>query len=135
MSNCSIPTELLEDFDAPPFQNTPAILWMHNLTPRFGRRNDVLSLMQGTEEEQQDYIIGLLASSIAMLCFFGLWMIVLAVFKCMGPSEVGILSGKPNTTRQTKPHRMWFLRFLVLFAGLSIIVSSILMSVKGYVIF
>jgi hypothetical protein len=134
MANCSIPTELLEDFHAPPFQNTPAIRWMHDLPPRFGRRNDLLSLMQGTEDEQQDYIIGLLASSIAMFCFFGLWMIVLAVFKCMGPSEVGILSGKPNTTPQTKPRRMWFLRLLVLFAGLSIIVSSILMSVNGYVI-
>jgi hypothetical protein len=134
MSNtttCSIPTEFLEDFDAPAFENTAAIRWMHDAPPRYGRSKDILLLMEGTEEEQQDYMRGLLASSITMLCFFGFWMILLAVFYCMGPSQVGILSGKPPNQTTTPPRKLWFLRMLVLFAGFSIILSSILMSVNG----
>jgi hypothetical protein len=131
-STCSIPTDLFEDFDAPAFKNTAAIQWMHDVPPRYGRSKDILLLMEGTEDEQEDYIRGLLASSITMLCFFGVWMIILAIFHCMGPSQVGVLSGKPpNPTIPTPPRKLWFLRMLVLFAGLSIIISSILMSVNG----
>jgi hypothetical protein len=69
-TSCDIPTEFIEAFDAPDFQNTKAIRWMHGITPRFGHSRNLLLLMQGNEDEQKDYIRGLIASSIAVFCFF-----------------------------------------------------------------
>jgi hypothetical protein len=146
-TSCDIPTEFIEAFDAPDFQNTKAIRWMHGITPRFGHSRNLLLLMQGNEDEQKDYIRGLIASSIAVFSFFLVWMIFLLIFKCMGPNEAGILSGRPKEL-QAKPHnpqdlaawdreyakvrkRLNLLRGLVLFAGFSIILSSILMSANG----
>eukprot|EP00934_Nitzschia_sp_Nitz4_P007545 Nitzschia sp. Nitz4//scaffold1_size375055//99440//101442//NITZ4_000238-RA/size375055-augustus-gene-0.710-mRNA-1//-1//CDS//3329540931//7535//frame0 len=92
---CEIPNvELIEEYNATEFYNTRAIEWMHSVSPRFGHSKNILSLMEGSDTQQKDYMRGLMASSLAMFCFFGVWMIVLLVFRCMGPYEVGFLSGR-----------------------------------------
>jgi hypothetical protein len=149
MNSCEIPdVNLVEPFDAPSFLNTKSIRWMHELTPRFGNSNDLLMLMEGNEDEQQEYVKGLLASSIAILCFFLVWLIFLLVFWCMGPYEVGVLSGKPRPLRPQPPNnsgdliawkqrrslaqtRLNRLRMMICLCGSVIITSSLLMSVKG----
>lgn len=148
-NSCEIPSlDLLEPFAAPPFVNTKTIRWMHELTPRFGNSNDLLLLMEGNEDEQRDYIKGLIASNIAIFCFFLVWMIFLLVFQCMGPYEVGILSGKPRPLppqpandsgelivwkqlKSAAERRMNRVRVLICICGLIIIISSLIMSVKG----
>lgn len=148
-SSCNIPElNLVESFIPPEFVNTQSIRWTHENAPRFGHSSDLLLLMQGTPEEQKDYLKGLMASSIAMFCFFLVWMIFLVVFKCMGPKEMGILSGKARPLPPQPPEgseeleawqqrranaerRLGLIRVLICICGLFIIISSCLMAVKG----
>ena len=94
--SCDIASvDLIESFEAPkPFENTRTILWMHESTPRGGHTNDIMMLMQGSDEQQQDYMEGILAAAIGMFVFFLGWMICLWMFSCMGPYEAGWLSGR-----------------------------------------
>ncbi len=118
------------------------------MAPRFGASNDLRLLMEGNSEEQADYLRGLLASSIAMVCFFLVWMIILVVFRCMGPQEVGFFSGKarplpPQPSEDSEDLVAWqslkakaemrmnLVRVVVCICGLLIIISSCLMAVKG----
>jgi len=104
--------------------------------------------MQGSPDEQKDYLKGLIASSIAMFCFFVVWVIFLTVFRCMGPYEVGMLSGKarplpPQPPDGSEEYEAWqqkknkaekrlgFFRVIICICGLIIIISSCLMAVKG----
>lgn len=148
-NSCEIPTlNLLEPFDAPSFVNTETIRWTHDRTPRFGNSNDLTLLMTGNEDEQREYMKGLLSSSIAIFCLFLVWLIFLLVFRCMGPYEVGILSGKPRPLPPKPPNdsgdlivwkrqrslaetRMNRLRAMICFCGIAIIISACLMSLKG----
>ena len=133
-SSCEIPTEFLieESFTgAPDFENTVAIRWMHNNMPRFGYPRELSTLMTGTSEEQTQYKRGLIATSYAMICVFVLWSILLILFKRMGPKKAGILSGASPTVSNTPPLRKRIFRGIFLFAGLSIIICSILMSLNG----
>jgi hypothetical protein len=50
---CSPPTNLLDNFDTVSFQNTKAIVWMHDIPPRYGKPNDVLLFMVGDEQQQK----------------------------------------------------------------------------------
>lgn len=146
--SCEIPSvDLIEAFEAPPFQNTPAIEWIHT-APRFGHTNNVLLLMQGNEDEQRDYIMGLISSSIAVFCFFLLWVVLLIVFKCMGPYEAGFLSGEPRPLpsrpaansseyaswkRDADKQTRWLqvLRIIACFSGFAVVLGAILMATKG----
>jgi hypothetical protein len=49
---CSLPTNLLNTFDTVSFQNTKAIVWMHEIPPRYGKPKDVLLYMAGNEQQQ-----------------------------------------------------------------------------------
>jgi hypothetical protein len=154
--SCDVQTEFPEEFLGGIFENTEAIEFMHNTPPRYGHSSDINLLINGSESEQEDYLRGLLASSITIFWFFMIWMFFVWVFKCMGPYAVGIFSGRrvplPAKPRQAdyednkkyeEKLEKWirhyegvklgntFMKGLVLFAGLSIIVSSILLSVKG----
>jgi hypothetical protein len=96
-SFCPLQTDFIEDppFDRVPFENTAAILWMHDSPPRFGHTRDLNKLIMGSEEDGEDYVLGLVAGSIAMFCFFFVWICLLIVFKCCcgGPRRVGFWSG------------------------------------------
>ena len=156
----TIPTDLLDGFEADKFENTVAIEWMH-AWPRLGHGRDVLKLMQGSEDEQRDYIMGLLASSLTLGMFYLIWLFILLAFKSLGPSQAGLLSGRipkfPPRPASPKGHnsssfgwanqseevRRWerryqrarwklrILRILVGMAGVCIIISSIVLSLHG----
>ena len=121
----------MDEFDAPAFENTAAVRWMHGSTPRFGHSRELLALMVGSEDEQKDYQKGLLASSITLICMFVVWSIVLITLKLMGPGQVGWWSGK-TSKRNPAPRQTPLLKGLVCFAGFSIILCSLLMSINGY---
>jgi hypothetical protein len=133
-SSCEIPTEFLveETFtNAPEFETTAVIRWMHEKTPRFGYPRDLSALMAGTEEQQNDYKRGLILTSYTMICVFVLWSVLLVAFKRMGSDKAGILAGAAPSVANTPLRRKKILRSVFLFAGLSIIICSILMSVYG----
>jgi hypothetical protein len=141
------------------FADTNAIRFAHAAAPRYGHTANISKLLDGTEDDKEDYLRGLLASSITIFSFFVVWMFVLLAFKWSGPHSVGVLSGrrlplppKPETENYEDDmegyqealdewNRIYHkvnrsqnvMKGLVVFAGLSIIVSSILLSVKGYV--
>ena len=84
------------------FENTITIERFHYTFPRFGHgRNITADLIQGSPSQQRNYLVGLLASSIAIFCFFVVWVIFLFVLKGLGPSRVGLFSGR--RIRHVKP--------------------------------
>lgn len=95
-TTCSI--DLEDDVEMPwvqpQFQNTNPIIAAHTKMWRGGHTNDVTSLILGTKEEANSYIVGLLVSSITILVFFLAWMILLITLKGCGRNRVGFLSGK-----------------------------------------
>ena len=95
MAFCSIEGVEEPDFFKTPFHNTETIRRMHGSTPRFGHQSNLTRLIaeDGDPDDDNDYILGLLASSIAMFCFFSIWITILLVLKCCGPKRVGFWSG------------------------------------------
>jgi hypothetical protein len=99
---------------------------------------------------------GLLASSVTILVFFLIWSFLLLMFKCLAPSNSSNatrwLTGKqlyideppnPDSMPFTVKHSEWqrhyqnikiqlySLRAVVLFSGISIVISAIVMSIGG----
>lgn len=48
----------------------------------------------GPDDERSDYAKGLFAASLLIAAFIIVWFIMLCVFRCLGPKNVGMLSGK-----------------------------------------
>mmetsp|Transcript_4121 Transcript_4121/g.9611 ORF Transcript_4121/g.9611 Transcript_4121/m.9611 type:complete len:284 (+) Transcript_4121:69-920(+) len=84
MSTCTLIKSVTNETSyAPnPFENTGNIQFYHNNVPRFGNTNEILNLLQGTSDQQQEYIQGLLAAPILLGIFIMTWIIVLCVFSC-----------------------------------------------------
>jgi hypothetical protein len=162
MGECIIDGGHYGAFETDRFANTRAIDLAHEVPHRYGHTNNLSLLMSGTEEEQNDYLIGLVATAVSMFIFFLVWTFVLLIFKYMGPTKVGGMSGQmtamppppiPETTScegnepsqykedltewhtlyRKKGRRLNIARYAVVVAGISIIVSSICMSIFGYV--
>jgi hypothetical protein len=91
--SCQIDDNFEVPFTRDAFRNSAAIEWMHDGPPRFGHSRNVNKFINGDASEQEDYMKGLIASSIAMFCFFFVWIVILIIFKCLGPTRVGFLSG------------------------------------------
>ena len=104
--------ETIERYLAP-FENTPAIDFVHHTVHRYGftsnvtevieYKNQVILNLSTTDQDggpvitdkEQDYLIGLLATSITTGIIFICWTFLLIEFRfCLGPSKVGGLSGK-----------------------------------------
>ena len=52
--DCTISSEIFDNkFRAKEFMNTDIIEWMHQFPPRFGKTNDVLALLIGTNQDQK----------------------------------------------------------------------------------
>lgn len=71
-------------------------LWsaVHSRTPRLGHTDDIDKLIFGSGDDGQDYLVGVIASSILIFFFFLVWGAMLIGMKCLGPNRVGIFSGK-----------------------------------------
>jgi hypothetical protein len=157
--SCQVQLEYPDEF-SDVFTNTNAIRFSHAMALRYGHSSDISKLLDGDEDDKNDYLLGLLASSITIFIFFVVWMFFLLAFKWAGPYSCGVLSGsrvplppKPlpenyedseegyqealdewNEIYHKVNRSQNVMKGLVVFAGLSIVVSSILLSVKGYVI-
>ncbi len=155
---CTIPAVFETDFAPAIFQNTHSIRFWHQAAIRYGNSNDIKFLIEGSESQTEDYLRGLLASSITIFSIAVVWCIFLVAFKCIGPYGVGWLSGrhipikpKPFEADYVKEEEFqvasvsWdkkcnkifrshkIMKGFVIFSGLGIVASSIMLSVKGYV--
>mmetsp|Transcript_59560 Transcript_59560/g.70970 ORF Transcript_59560/g.70970 Transcript_59560/m.70970 type:complete len:235 (+) Transcript_59560:97-801(+) len=83
-----------EDYAPPTFDETFAIIVMHN-APRMGQSNNVTLLLAGSDDEKKSYITGLLALPIIILTIFLTWSLVLLILKLLGGKRVGWASGAP----------------------------------------
>ena len=72
---------------------TAATRVMHDM-PRFGHSRDFANLF-ASNEEQKDYIAGLLFAGIFLISIFLTFSVILLILKCFGPKRVGYLAGAP----------------------------------------
>jgi hypothetical protein len=157
---CPVQTSWEEEFRPNSFENTYSIRVWHSGSARFGKPSDMRLLIEGNKEDGQDYLRGLLASSIIIFCVAVVWCCLLLVFKCWGPRKCGWLSGQnipipaepdakcysnggvndpayleDTEERQTKLEKVHrtrkILKSIVIFSGLGIMASAIMLSVKG----
>ena len=88
---------LAEDhFNPEPFEPSDRLERTNEIAFRFGGSNDMITLLQGTDEEKKDYVVGLVATSLFVAAFFLVWCIVLLVLQCSRSSykRYGFLSGR-----------------------------------------
>lgn len=64
-------------------------------TQRFGHTRDFTRLFSSDSTEAQDYVKGLVLSAIFLLSLLASWVILIIIFRCLGPRRVGFLSGAP----------------------------------------
>jgi hypothetical protein len=106
MSSCTVSSSFRDPaFFPDAFHNTRAIEFVRRMTFRYGHTSDIVLLATGSEEQQKDYLKGLLASSITIFCFFLVWVCILLICKRIGPSKAGWLSGRRDPL-PPRPHVM-----------------------------
>lgn len=154
--SCNIQTIFDNPFEPRPFENTASIRFWHVHSARYGNSNNITMLISGSQSDAEEYLRGLLASSITIFSLAVLWCLVLVGFKCLGPYGVGWLSGKhvplppkpleeafakeeefqeASTTWEQRYKKLLLSRKImkgfVVVAGLGIVASAIMLSVKG----
>lgn len=156
--SCSFQGIFEDVFKTYPFNNTAGISFWHLNSARFGHTNNVTLLISGTKSQGEDYLWGLIASSILIFAISVVWCILLLAFKCIGPRRVGWLSGRhvplpPNPGNEQDPNddnskveegpTAWknkynkiirartIMKALVVVAGIGIIINAIMLSLKG----
>jgi hypothetical protein len=100
--SCPVDLRFRDDYQPPGFESTRRSLeFLDNGIPRFGKSADLLDLIQGSDEEKKDYLLGLTAASMAIFGFFGLWILLWGIWSWLGHDIVGVLSG--SRIRMTPP--------------------------------
>jgi hypothetical protein len=84
----------------------------------------------GTEEQQNDYIFGLLCAGIFIIAFFLVWTILIPIFMCLGQRKIGFLSGRafqvPHGSKKPMIYRTVFL-----ISTITLVIFSSLLVTKG----
>ena len=92
--SCPVDLRFRDDYQPAAFDSTRRSLeFLTTGIPRFGKSAELLDLIQGSDDEQKDYLLGLTAASMALFGFFGLWIILWAIWSWLGHDTVGVLSG------------------------------------------
>jgi len=94
VGNCSLPTEFNLQHEPLPFRVSAVLQRIHNFPFRFGYDRDISLWIHGTDQERRNYLKGLFGSSIVICCIFVLWVLLLLIFKCLGPKKVGLFSAQ-----------------------------------------
>jgi Na+/proline symporter len=96
--------------------------------PRFGHSSDFSLLFSGNSQEKTDYALGLLFIGAFLLAVFLVWLIVVAVLKCV-PSS-GFMSGARFQTshKEKRPRRV---RTTFVVAATLWIIFTILLVTEG----
>ncbi|KAL3919076.1 MAG: hypothetical protein SGILL_003939 [Bacillariaceae sp.] len=82
---------------SPTYATTVSMERVYQWTYRWNSSTDMANGLlspDATRDDKEDYLVGLLWASFALLCFFLLWFIFLVFCKLWGPSTVGFLSAR-----------------------------------------
>ena len=109
-----------EDYEQP-----SRVILMHSL-PRFGHNSNFAKLVSSNQEEQVDYVVGILAAAFFILSVFIFWAAAILSCKSMGRRRIGFLSGRMHLQPDKKgrfrpPLYLWKLRYTFIFLGCAII--------------
>ena len=77
-----------------PFRASHRLKKTNEQAIRFGGSNDMITLLEGSSDEQADYLFGLVAGSVLVAIFFALWTVLILVFKFNGYRRCGFLCGR-----------------------------------------
>lgn len=97
--------------------------------PRFGHTAEFAAIF-GTEQEQKDYIWGLLFAGIFILSFFLVWTILIPIFKCLGQRKVGFLSGSAFKVPYGSKRPM-IIRTTFIIAAITLVIFTALLVSEG----
>ena len=120
-----------EDYVQP---SRPVIL-MHSL-PRFGHNANFAKLVSSNQEEQVDYVVGILSAAFFILSMFIFWAASIISCKCMGKRRIGFLSGRMHLQSDKKgrfrpPRYLWKLRHTFIFLGCGMIGSALMLAMPA----
>ena len=108
----SLVTSLETSSYGDPFETTLVIERFHRVSPRFGHSSNLQAdLLEGTNEQQEDYLKGLLAASTAIFVLVLLWVSILLLSNWFCRSKATIWTGKrqliqkPEQPTVSKPKR------------------------------
>lgn len=102
---------------------------------RFGHEREFAALFSPDKDEQVDYSVGLIFVTALLFTFFFVWTVAIVVLKCMGPYQVGFLSGyhfvKPDDVEKDRYRRPFWVRIAFLNCGVFVILFSVLLVTQG----
>lgn len=99
--------------------------------PRFGHTSQFSLLFSDNNDDRIDYLNGLLFIGCFVIAIVVVWLLLLGVFRCLGPKRVGFFSGG-NMRQQTDPYpRAFRVRMTYLNAAIIFVIFSILYVVNG----
>ncbi|KAL3804269.1 hypothetical protein ACHAW5_005867 [Stephanodiscus triporus] len=98
------------------------ILYPMSRFPRFGYGSEFSKLASSEQEEQTDYVVGILAVSFFITSLFIFWAAVIITCKCMGKRRVGLCAGRVLVKCDEKgqfrpPPYVWKLRCTFILFG------------------
>jgi hypothetical protein len=96
--------------------------------PRFGHGNDFSAVFSDSQQDQSDYVWGLIFAGAFILAVFIAWTILLFILKCLGKDRVGFLSGSAFTTDAPRP---FYIRITFITSGICFILFTILCVTQG----
>lgn len=96
--------------------------------PRFGHSNDFSAVFSQSQDEQSDYLQGLVFAGAFILAIFLAWCVVLLILKCLGKDRVGFLSGDAFTTPGSRP---FYIRIVFVNACICFIIFTVLCVTQG----
>mmetsp|Transcript_10148 Transcript_10148/g.21980 ORF Transcript_10148/g.21980 Transcript_10148/m.21980 type:complete len:571 (+) Transcript_10148:153-1865(+) len=70
-----------------------AISSTHN-QPRFGYTNDLGALIEDGNDQQKEYVLGIIIGAIIIFCVALLWFLVIVILKILGQKKVGFFGGR-----------------------------------------
>mmetsp|Transcript_24002 Transcript_24002/g.66631 ORF Transcript_24002/g.66631 Transcript_24002/m.66631 type:complete len:683 (-) Transcript_24002:923-2971(-) len=83
-----------DPYIAPLFGATRRLERTNEFAIRLGASNDMITLLEGTPEQERDYLKGLMMTSVVFLCTFVVCVVVLCVFRETGYRRAGFLCGR-----------------------------------------
>jgi len=98
----------LPPYQSVQFDDPDHVVRVHYDSPRFGHTRDIDVLIKDPRGDGKDYVKGLISSSIAIAVATVVWCLVLLFLRLLGPSRVGMMSGRlPERPQQSKdPNEM-----------------------------
>lgn len=131
----SVEAPAFADLSAEDYTQPSRVILMHSL-PRFGHNANFAKLVSSNQDEQVDYVVGIVAAAFFILSLFIFWGAAIMSCKCMGKRRIGFLSGRMAIQADKKgrfrpPIYLWKLRYTFMFLGCCIIGCALMLAMPA----